>query len=635
MRCLFITIELLVTMSDFIAVSALKNYLTECPICKEQFDEASHLPRRITCCVQCICHDCLQKIYKETDKTLLCPISRHNHHLPGGVESLSSEPLILKIIDDFKIHKGLRLPCTDCPDNNEAVARCDDCCVFMCTECKTSHGRHRLSRHHTTVTFEEMKGRPVQSFRRLHECSQHQQTQQFYCYTCDKIICVSCTVLDHDKGNGHNVVSVAEAHQEKAKSTDKTLARLEEKKNKISKTNTELTKKLKTIMVSTEAAKQDINQTFDNLIDQIQERRAILLSDVEEKSTNSRKQTEEAQESTRTLLTKLKSSTEYTKQMRGKADQIEDLQLMLSSVGSFNTLLEESPKEVGFFRTGVSFVSANLDHLITTIKSTVLVRSITYSPTQRPNTIPETAMYNIITLEPSVLPEVADVDKRIISGNDEVVRCPTLEWDSNTASGEVTISGSVITNSRPDPPQPDTGCRMHSGRRVLASRPLVIRRGHRDMFHVTCRFTVRRVTEENMMIFETALVSSPVDTPWCQQAGLSVCVATCTNHKQHLCLKVRYDNRLLTDSCLTKNQIGESRDLHLCFLLDGTKGKLYVVDVVAVKVICKVNDAAFDRPLWVMVSVDIPKVSDMRVELISGHDTTVSDGVSRLLLSLD
>ncbi|XP_048247766.1 E3 ubiquitin-protein ligase TRIM39-like [Haliotis rufescens] len=397
----------------------------------------------------------------------------------------------------------------------------------MCTECKTSHDRHRLSRLHTTVTFEEMKGRPVQSFRRLHECSQHQQPRQFYCYTCDKIICVSCTVLDHDKGKGHKVVSVAEAHQDKAQSTDDTLARLEVKTNKLSETETELTKIFQTIMVSTEAAKQDINQTFDNLIDNIQERRAILLSDVEQKSTKSRKLTEEAKESTRTLLTKLKSSTVYTKQMRGKADQIEDLQLMLSSADSLNTLLEESAKEVGLFRTGVSFVRANFNHLITSVKSTGLVRSVTFSPTQRPSYVPEAEMYNTITLEPAELPEVADVDERI-SGNEEQVTCPTLQWDSNTASYDVTTSGSVLTNTRPDPPQPDTGCRIHSGKRVLASRPLVIRRGQRCMFPVKCRFPMKQMKEENHMVAETALTPSPVDTRRSQPIGLSVHVVTCT-----------------------------------------------------------------------------------------------------------
>ncbi|XP_071093571.1 probable E3 ubiquitin-protein ligase MID2 [Haliotis cracherodii] len=621
-------------MSEFIAVSAIKNYLTECPICNEQFDETTHLPRRMPCCVQCICHDCLQKIYKETDNTLLCPISRHNHHLPNGVESLPSEPLILKILDDLKIHKGLRLPCTDCPDNNEAVARCDDCCVFMCTECKTSHDRHRLSRHHTTVTFEEMKGRPVQSFRRLHECSQHQQPQQFYCYTCDKIICVSCTVLDHDKGKGHKVVSVAEAHQDKAQSTDDTLARLEVKTHKLSETETELTKIFQTIMVSTEAAKQDINQTFDNLIDNIQERRAILLSDVEQKSTESRKLTEEAQESTRTLLTKLKSATEYTKQMRGKADQIEDLQLMLSSASSLNTMLEESPKEVGFFRTGVSFVRANFNHLITSVKSTGLVRSVTFSPTQRPSYVPETAMYNTITLEPAELPEVADVDKRI-SGNEEQVTCPTLQWDSNTASGDVTTSGSVITNTRPVSAQPDTGCRIHSGKHVLASRPLVIRRGQRCMFYVKCRFTMKQMKEENKLVAETTLTPSPVDAHWSSPIGLNVRVVTCTKHKSQLCLSVRYNDKHLTNFPLCKKQKGESHDLHLCFFLNGTKEKIYVADVVAVKVLCTVNDVSFDRPLWVMMYAGHFSLSDMRGELISGHDMTVSDGMSRLLLSLD
>ncbi|XP_046575812.1 E3 ubiquitin-protein ligase TRIM71-like [Haliotis rubra] len=620
-------------MSDLIHVSVIKDYLTECPVCNEQFDDASHLPRRMTCCVQCVCHDCLQKIYQEADETLLCPICRDKHHLPDGVASLPREPLILKIINDLKIHKGLRLPCTDCPDSNEAVARCDDCCVFLCTECKTSHDRHRLSRHHITVTFEEMKGRPVQTFRRLHQCSQHQQPRQFYCYSCDKIICVSCTVLDHDKGKGHNVTSVDAAHQDQAQYTDDTLARLEEKVNKLSTTEAELMKTLQTIKVSADAAKKDLNHTFDNLIEKLQERRTILLSDVEDKSTKSSKITEEALESTRALRTKLASSTEYTKQMRGKADHIEDLELMLSSAGSLNAMLEESPKAIEFFRSGVTFVPGNLDHLISTIKSTGLVRSVTFSPTRRPY-CSYPAMYNTITMEPAELPEANDVHKKMF-GNEVQVTCPALEWDSKTASSEVTISGSVITNTKPDPPLPDTGCRMQSGRHALASRPLVLRRCHRDMFHVKVAFIVKQVKEENKMMFEIALTSTPVDGPCSQDAGLSVHGVTCSKHKHQLCLRVMYNTKLITDIPLCQNQIGDSHDLHLCFILDGTKGKIYLVDNESVKVMCTVSDAVFDRPLWVMMCVDTPSNLDIRGELISGQDMAVSDGMSRLLSLLD
>ncbi|XP_048252267.1 E3 ubiquitin-protein ligase TRIM33-like [Haliotis rufescens] len=603
-------------MSDLVSVAAIKDLLTECPICTEHFDESTRIPRRMPCCVQSICQPCLET-YTGGAATLSCPMCRHRHNLPGGVKSLPKETLILKTLDYLKIQKGLHLPCTDCPDKETAVAQCDNCGTFLCSLCLSAHKRNTVSKAHTINTFDEMKGRPVQSFRRLHQCSQHQHPLQFYCYTCDNVVCVSCTVVDHKEGKGHNVVSVNEAHQGKAKSTNDVLGKLEEKTKRLSETESALQKKIENIKLSMRVARDDINKIFDNLTDRLNQRRTILLSDVDGKSAENLKLTEEALDSTRQLLTKVKSSSEYMRQMRSKADKVEDLQVMGSSEASLNSMLKESPQETPFDRTGVSFVQANVQHLQNTINVAGMVRSVTFSPTERPNGMPDTEVYNAIILEPAEFPTVMAMDRSIC---DQKITCPTLEWDSSTAHNNIDVSGCVITNTTSAVPSPDTGCRIQDINSCLASRPLMVKncQGQRCMYRVKFRVCLNELIEDNTLIQEIALTPTPVDTGGNQVTGLSVYFATCPYHKQQLCLRVLYNSTFLTDRPLIQNRVGQSIDLQLCFLMDGANDKILVIDAGDNTVYTTVTDVDFDRPMWVMMYVG----NDVSGELITGHNIT-------------
>ncbi|XP_048252262.1 E3 ubiquitin-protein ligase TRIM33-like [Haliotis rufescens] len=607
-------------MSDLVSVAAIKDLLTECPICIEHFDDATRIPRRMPCCVQSICQPCLES-YSGGAATLSCPMCRRRHNLPGGLKSLPKETVILKTLDYLKIQKGLHLPCTDCPDKETAVAQCDNCGTFLCSICLSAHKRNTVSKTHTINTFDEMKGRPLQSFRRLHQCSQHQQPVQFYCYTCDKVVCVSCTVVDHKEGKGHNVVSVNEAHQGKAKSINDVLGKIEEKTKRLSETESALQKKIENIKLSMKVARDDINKIFDNLKDRLNQRRTILLSDVEGKSAENLKVTEEALDSTRLLLTKVKSSSEYMRQMRNKADKVEDLQVMGSSEASLNSMLKESPQEIPFDRTGVSFVQANVQHLQNTINVAGMVRSVTFSPTERPNGIPDTAVHNVITLEPAEFPTVMAMDRSIC---DQEITCPTLEWDSSTAHNYIDVSECVITNTTSAAPSPDTGCRIQNIYSCLASRPLMVKncQAQRCMYRVKFRVCVKELIEDKKLIQEIALTPTPVDAALNQLTGLSVRVSTCPNHKQQLCLCVGYNSTLLTDRPLIQNRVGQSIDLQLCFLMDGANDKILVIDAGDNTVYTTVTDVAFDRPMWVMMYVGNPATSDGRGELITGHNIT-------------
>ncbi|XP_048241252.1 tripartite motif-containing protein 45-like [Haliotis rufescens] len=612
-------------MSDYVSASAIKDLLTECPICREHFDEVRRIPRRMPCCVQSICQACLET-YSEGLPTLSCPMCRHQHDLPGGVKSLPKEPIILRILDHLKIVKGLHLPCTDCPDSNPAMSRCDDCGVFLCQECLNAHKRVKSMRDHQTVSFKEMKEQPGKSFNRLHKCAQHHQPLQFYCYTCEKIVCVSCTVVEHKEGKGHNVVSVDEAHQGKAMSIADILVKLRQKAERLEKIKQGLNEKHSNMQVSKQATVVDINKAFNELIDEIQQRRAILLSDVEERSSTILKLTQEELDSTSNILAKLTSSTEYTRQMRSKADKIEDLQMMGSSAATLSSMLEMSPK-VSLGKAGVSFASTCFSKITPLLKMAGLVKSVVFSPIETPNG--NTSLNDAITIEHEHVPQAAYMTGQPL-GVKGSLACVDLEWDSSIASEDLTVSGPVVTNGKQEHLPPRTGCRLLSARRVLTSTPLVIRPGQTIMYGMEVTYSLITPEDSNTFIFEAALTHSPVDANKQQSTGLSANLVACSHHNG-ICLQVDYNGQCQSDDNLTLNESGTTYSLDLGFVLEEETHSVHVLDLSHRKLVTSVTPFPFYKPLWAMAYCGFYPNTRVTCELSSQKGRIMHDEIERLI----
>ncbi|XP_046564620.1 RING finger protein 207-like [Haliotis rubra] len=555
-------------MSDTPPSPTIRNTLIKCPACLRLFDE-SRVPHRLACCLRSVCELCLKDHYAEG--TLQCPLCRQRHHLPNDVGSLPPDTLVQKFMEERKVRTGSRLPCTDCPDNHEAEFRCEDCCVYLCKECHTAHARSKFNLKHKVNVLEKLRGRNLNEFRVRHKCSEHHLSQDFFCKTCDVVICMSCSFDAHDKNNGHTVVTVEDARAAKALVIEDNLTKLEEKALNLGKKVGMLEKNVDRVVTARQEARRTILATFDKLLEELRLRKAVILSDVEDKSNRFLMQAEDALESNRILLNRIGSSIPHMRELRSQADKTEDLQLMASSAASLTAMLEETPLHLDFARSGVSFVPANSSQLISTIQITGLVRSVVFSPIEKPRHVEEADMYNVISLKPVEIPQVTFEDAYI--GAKAGVFSPYLEWDPSTVSSDVTVSGTLVTNVIPKPPSRDAGSRLKAYRHVMTSKPVTLAPCQCALYQLKVRFSVNEAPKENNMIFETALTSKPVDANWFKSTGLSVCVVVCENHEGQLCLKVIYDGKILTDEPLIENEAGESRDLLLCVVLDNDKKK--------------------------------------------------------------
>lgn len=79
---------------------------------------------------------------------------------------------------------------------------CQQCQQFFCNNCKASHLRTKISKHHL------FSGGPSINPAEKLSCSEHDEPFIFYCIDCDSVVCKRCVVKRH---NRHNMSEINES----------------------------------------------------------------------------------------------------------------------------------------------------------------------------------------------------------------------------------------------------------------------------------------------------------------------------------------------------------------------------------------------------------------------------------------
>ena len=174
--------------------------------------------------------------------------------------------------------------CDKCKESSgPAVVFCCTCREFRCQLCHNNHKRHRKLSKHKMVGLDQEGAKLLTTTMkpRDHYCLQpkHEYNKlSFYCETCKCFVCLYCTTVAHE---GHGVTelsTIAKTHQIQIKET------LEDAKV----VATELTEAINgndKIIEQVELCKGNavlaINQAFETLQQNLEERKKTLLSEVE------------------------------------------------------------------------------------------------------------------------------------------------------------------------------------------------------------------------------------------------------------------------------------------------------------------------------------------------------------------
>ena len=152
------------------------------------------------------------------------------------------------------------LKCDDCGKDDPVVALCVDCELYLCQDCNKYHSKKNSQ--HNIVPLGDV---PSVAERILY-CPNHQKNElDYYCKTCDKIVCLYCTVKDHV---GHLHDTVEKTASEHRNVLMKIITPVEEMSKNLSKAEANIVSTQEKIKEQASEIDQEIDKCY---VEQLQE----------------------------------------------------------------------------------------------------------------------------------------------------------------------------------------------------------------------------------------------------------------------------------------------------------------------------------------------------------------------------
>ena len=266
----------------------MKDFLQPiCGVCSKPYNDP-----RILSCLHSFCKQCLHlKIERSVSETMFkCPTCERNMIIPVGGASVLPQNLHLGFEVEVagymsKMINNSEVCCDLCIDGNSspAVVFCCTCCQFMCTFCHEYHKHHRQLCKHNMLGLDQNAANQLQTTMKPREyyCSQpnHEDNKlNFYCETCNCLVCRDCTAVAHKDHGMAELYTVAKTHQMEIK-----LA-LGDAKDILTKLDGAIggnDKIIEQVEISKRNAILAIDKAFEILQQTLEGRKKTLLSEVE------------------------------------------------------------------------------------------------------------------------------------------------------------------------------------------------------------------------------------------------------------------------------------------------------------------------------------------------------------------
>ncbi|KAL0984389.1 hypothetical protein UPYG_G00140810 [Umbra pygmaea] len=242
-----------------------------CSICLDLLKDPVTIP-----CGHSYCMGCIKSCFDQED-------GKGIHSCPQCRQTFTPRPVLTRSIVFAELVENMkktRLQAAP-PDHYYAGpgdVECDFCtgrklkAVKSCLMCLASYCETHLQSHESPAF---KKHTLVQASKKLEEwiCSQHDKLLEVYCRTDQQCICYLCTV---DKHKGHDTVSAAEERTEKQKHLGEKQQKSQNRIQKREKEIEDLKQAVNSLKRSAQAAVEDSERIFTELIRSILRRRSEL-----------------------------------------------------------------------------------------------------------------------------------------------------------------------------------------------------------------------------------------------------------------------------------------------------------------------------------------------------------------------
>ncbi|KAL7888979.1 hypothetical protein AOLI_G00039530 [Acnodon oligacanthus] len=239
-----------------------------CPVCLDLLKDPVTTPCGHSFCMVCIngCWDQNQRgVYS-------CPQCRETF-TPRPV--LRRNTMLAEVVEELKkteVQAASPAHCYAGPGDVE----CDSCtgrkrkAIKSCLVCLTSYCEAHLKPHYQSPAFKKHK--LVEASKQLQEkiCSQHDKLIEIYCRTDQQMVCYLCTMDSH---KGHDTVAAIAERSEKQNELKEVQRRFQQRLLEKEKKLQEVKRAVKTLKSSAQAAVEDSERIFAELIRSIEKKR--------------------------------------------------------------------------------------------------------------------------------------------------------------------------------------------------------------------------------------------------------------------------------------------------------------------------------------------------------------------------
>nr|XP_054765844.1 protein PML-like [Lytechinus pictus] len=293
----------------------LKDTITqslECPVCLTTFTDP-----KILSCSHTYCKVCLEKLLESRgdDQMIRCPVCRDDTQVPNqDVSKLPASLALRNLIEDVKNQHEI---CTNCDseDKPKAVVYCQDCGKYLCNTCHNMHSQWKNFVNHEIIAMSEISSGKV-SIRRYRKCRTHpKEDEECFCSNCKRFTCFRCAVMEH-KDQGHQVIESATYESNHTKTIDELTSKVEKKQSCFQNYIDLIDQEKKCVDNATKHCTDDINKAYDEAVQQLTEKREILLGEVKGKNERVGEALEEMKKSAQQRIDQLMTIAEMVTNRR-------------------------------------------------------------------------------------------------------------------------------------------------------------------------------------------------------------------------------------------------------------------------------------------------------------------------------
>uniref|UniRef100_A0A674P999 RING-type E3 ubiquitin transferase n=1 Tax=Takifugu rubripes TaxID=31033 RepID=A0A674P999_TAKRU len=274
--------------------SAPINLLDVCAVCKQSLQSRDCEPKLLPC-LHSFCLKCIPQPERQISVQVQGAHGQPDTHIVNVMRCTicHQDYKQTDIIDNYFVkdtteatstsdEKAAQV-CTSCEDNAGTIGFCVECGEWLCKTCVEAHQRVKITKDHKIHTKEDANAAPESvgaSGQRPVFCPIHKQEPlKLFCETCDTLTCRDCQLLEHKEHRLYQFLE--EAFQNHKGIIETTVAKLQEKKNYVHFSVSQVQNRLKELNEINKKVEHDIKVAIFTLINEINKKGKALLQQLE------------------------------------------------------------------------------------------------------------------------------------------------------------------------------------------------------------------------------------------------------------------------------------------------------------------------------------------------------------------